>query len=372
MFDSWDLSPSSSASVLTSNSIPDDPLSLSDPSSSPLDTDAVSPVIEESRTLLSISTTFYPGSAETQDSDLVLASADGTYFFVHRTRLLARSSNMFGGYLPPIPESKKVEDAMISILSASPLAEDTSINDPTIDLHSISAIDELEQSMPAPDPADKVPEVVMLPMQSTVLNVILHVLYGLPMEHFRPDLQLLCHALSELVNLGYQPSELVTPHSEIFHLLVAQSRTYPLVVYALAAGHKIERLAVACSANTLGIELSDITDELAAIMGPIYLRRLFFLHIGRTDALKRLLLEPPAGHAPSPICSTDNQKSLTRAWALAVAYMAIEGRPNTHPSMLNNSLSTLGDHLECPNCRASLADRVRSVVQQWAAVSATI
>ncbi|KAG9118506.1 hypothetical protein FRC07_006947 [Ceratobasidium sp. 392] len=319
-----------------------------------------------------ISTTFYPGSAEAEDSDLVLASSDGVYFFVHRTRLLAGSSNLFAGLLPLLPERKKVEDAIIPVLTASPLAEDTSIHDPTIDLHSISSIDDLEFPLLASDPADKPPEVIALPLQSTVLNIVLHVIYGLTMERFQPDLQLLCHALSELVTFGYRLADLVTPHSEIFHLLVAHSKTYPLVVYALAAGHRIERLAVSCSANTLGVELSEVTDELASVMGPSYLRRLFFLHLGRTDALKRLLLEPPNGHPPSPVCDLENQKSLTRAWALAIAYMTVEGRPNTHPTMLSNSLSTLGDHLDCPSCRLSLADRIRSVVQQWAAVSSTI
>ncbi|KAG8747561.1 hypothetical protein FRC10_000697 [Ceratobasidium sp. 414] len=369
MLDSWVASPSSSTSALTAASSADESAG-SDATSSPLD--AVSPLIGESRTLLSISTTFCPGTGEAQDSDLVLASADGVYFFVHRARLLTGSSNSFGGLLPPIQENKKIDDAMISVLTASPLEEDISIHDPTIDLHSISAIEDTAFPPAATDPADKLPEVIALHLQSPVLNVVLHVVYGLPMEQFQPGLQLLCHALSELVLFGYQPSDLVTLHSEIFHLLVAHSKTYPLVVYALAAGHQIERLAVACSPNTLGVELSEVTDDLASVMGPIYLRRLFFLHLGRTDALKRLLLEPPSGHPPSPTCGVENQKSLTRAWALAIAYMTVEGRPNTHPTMLNNSLSTLGEHLECPGCRDSLADRIRSVVQQWSAVSSTI
>jgi hypothetical protein len=237
---------------------------------SPLD--IASPVIEEPRTLLSISTTFYPGSAEAQDSDLVLGSADGVYFFVHRARLLDGSSNSFGGLLPRILENKKVDDAMI--FSASPLADDTSIHDPTIDLHSISSIDNIELPL-ASGPADRPPEVILVPEPSSVLNIILHVLYGLPMERFRPDLQLLCHVLSELVTFGYRPADLITPHSEIFYLLVAHSKTHPLVVYALAASHKIERLAVSCSSNTLGVELSEITDELASVMGPVYLRKLF-------------------------------------------------------------------------------------------------
>ena len=96
------------------------------------------------------------------------------------------------------------------------------------------------------------------------------------------------------------------------------------------------------------------------------------LHLGRTAALKRILLEPPSGHPPSETCDLDNQKSVTRAWALAVAYIAVEGRPDTHPTMLSTNLSTLGDHLGCADCRAILAARVQSVVQQWSAVSPTI
>ena len=62
-------------------------------------------------------------------------------------------------------------------------------------------------------------------------------------------------------------------------------------------------------------------------MGPVYLKRLFFLHFGRIDALKRVLLPPPHPHPPTQHCDFTEQKHLTRAWALASAYFAWDARP---------------------------------------------
>jgi len=258
---------------------------------------------------------------------------------------------------------------MIPMLVGSPLADDTSIHDPTIDLHSISSANDNE--FPPADPNSQTPEVIVVPEPASLLNIMLLAIYGLSMERYQPDLQLLCRVLPTLTSYGYQSTGLVTPHSEIFYLLLAHSKTYSLVVYALAASYNLEQLAIYCSQNTLGVELSEITDDLAAVMGPIYVYSLV-LHLGRTAALKRILLEPPSGHSPSSTCDLDDQKSVTRAWALAVAYIAVEGRPDTHPSVLSTNLSTLGDHLACVDCRASLSERVQSVVQQWSAVSLTI
>lgn len=202
-----------------------------------------------------------------------MASNDGVFFFVHRARLLDNSSNSFGGLLPPVQNNQKVDDAMIPALSGSPLADDTSIHDPTIDLHSISSVNDNEYSLS--DPNDRTPEVIVVPESASLLNIILLAIYGLSMERYQPDLQLLCQVLPTLTSYGYQPADLVTPHSEIFYLLLAHSKTHPLVVYALAASYNLEHLAVSSSQHTLGAELSEITDDLAEVMGPIYLRKLF-------------------------------------------------------------------------------------------------
>ncbi|KAB5595393.1 hypothetical protein CTheo_1070 [Ceratobasidium theobromae] len=372
MFDSWGISnfsesPSSTSSLLAG--VGDEFINIPESTSPSLG--APSPLIEEPRTILSISTTFYPGAPETENSDIILSSSDGVFFFVHRSQLLGGSSNSFGGLLPPAVERKKAVNTASPSLHESPLVEDISIHDPTIDLNSILAVEDAE--FPGlPDPQDDGPMVIPVPETACVLNVVLLIVYRLPMERYHPDLPLMCRAMPALVSFGYQLGDLVQPKSEAFHLLMAHSTTYPLVVYALAASYKLEHLAVACSQNTLGIELSQITDDLATVMGPIYLRRLFFLHLGRTDALKRLLLEPPAGHMPMPNCDIENQQSLTRAWALAIAYMAVEARPNAHPSMLSSSLNALGEHLECQKCRTCLDERIKTVVQQWSLVGSTI
>lgn len=195
------------------------------------------------------------------------------FFFVHRARLLDGSSNSFGGLLPPMPHNHKVDDTMIPMLVGSPLADDTSIHDPTIDLHSISSANDSE--FPPADPNSQNPEVIVVLEPASLLNIMLLTIYGLSMERYQPDLQLLCRVLPTLTSYGYQPTDLVTPHSEIFYLLLAHSKTYSLVMYALAASYNLEQLAISCSQNTLGVELSEITDDLAAVMGPIYLRKLF-------------------------------------------------------------------------------------------------
>lgn len=196
------------------------------------------------------------------------------FFFVHRSRLLEGSSNAFGGLIPPREEKKKAVETIVSPLSESPLVEDISIHDPTIDLNSILAVDDAE--FPAPANSDEdAPEIVTVPETASLLNIILLIVYRLPMERYHPDLQLMCMAMPLLVSFGYQLSDLITPTSEPFRLLMAHSTTHPLVVYALAASYQLERLAVASSQNTLGVELSQITDDLATVMGPIYLRRLF-------------------------------------------------------------------------------------------------
>ncbi|CAE6523240.1 unnamed protein product [Rhizoctonia solani] len=368
MLSSWGInfsaSPASTSSLLGTG---DDLASKSDSNSPSLG--VPSPLIEEPRTVLSISTTFYPGAPETEKSDLWLSSSDGVFFFVQRSRLLEGSSNLFGGLLLIMDEKKKPAKIAPSV-HESPLAEDISILDPTIDLNSISAIEEAVFNVPEPE--NDGPPVVPLCEDAALLNIILLIVYRLPMERYRPALQLMCRAMPALVSYGYRLDNLITPTSEAFRLLVAHSVTHPLVVYALAAGYTVEHLAVASSRNTLGIDLSQITDDLATVMGPIYLRRLFFLHLGRADALKRLLLEPPAGHMPLPHCGPDNQKSLTRAWALAIAYMTVEAKPNAHPSMLSAGLSALGEHLECQKCRSCLDERIQTVVQQWSMVGSTI
>ena len=180
---------------------------------------------------------------------------------------------------------------------------------------------------------------------------------------------------------------------------------------ALAAAHDLYELAVPVSSHLLSFALHSLTDELALRIGPVYMKRLFFLHLGRLDALKRLLLPPPHPHPPTAGCDFAEQKRLTRAWALASAYLAWDARPGTRrglssrgepladdrsflprvrmtlrcahqpccfaasflltdlsTSAMESALCPLADHLSCDVCKKSLTDRVRQLIVQWSVV----
>ncbi|KAG8722838.1 hypothetical protein FRC08_007786 [Ceratobasidium sp. 394] len=288
--------------------------------------------------LVSISTRFHLGERDMQDADLVLFATDNVFFYAHRSTLLRESSNQFGGF---VPETN--EDPMEEVDVSEPMAG--------LDLGAS-------------------PLLIVVPYPADVLNVVLHLVYGFPVQRYQPSASVLRAVLPALQALGYNIHAFVTPHSELFMLLVQAAAVDPLPMYALAAQYAIEPLAVAISTLTLSGPLSDITDELAQQMGPIYLKRLFFLHLGRTDALKRLLLPPPVPHLPSPgaDCDLDAQKSLARAWALACAYVVVDGRPDT----LASSLVPLGAHLRCVLCRRSMEERVAALVNGWNAIKCTI
>ncbi|KAF8709554.1 hypothetical protein RHS03_03011, partial [Rhizoctonia solani] len=288
--------------------------------------------------LVSISTRFHMGERDMQDADIVLFSTDNVFFYSHRSTLLRESANQFGGLL----------------MENDGMDEEVDVSKPMAGL-----------DLTAPTPT-----LVVVPYPADVVNVILHLIYGFPVQRYQPPASVLRQVLPALVALGYNLHAFVTPHSELFLLLVQAAASNPLPMYTLAAQHSLEQLAVAISPFTLSGPLSDITDEMAQQTGPIYLKRLFFLHLGRTDALKRLLLPPPVPHPLTPgfECDVDAQKALARAWALACAYVVVEGRPDS----LAASLIPLGAHLRCSLCRRSMEERVNSLLSGWNAVKCTI
>ncbi|KAG8743955.1 hypothetical protein FRC10_011029 [Ceratobasidium sp. 414] len=288
--------------------------------------------------LVSISTRFHLGERDMQDADLVFFATDNVFFYAHRSILIRESSNRFGGLI-----AEANDDPMEEVDVSEPMAG--------LDLGAS-------------------PSLIVVPYPADVLNVLLHVIYGFPVQRYQPPAPVLRAVLPALQALGYNVHAFVTPHSELFMLFVQAAAVDPLPIYALAAQYAIESLAVATSTLTLSGPLSDLTDELAQQMGAIYLKRLFFLHLGRTDALKRLLLPPPDPHTLSvgADCDLDAQKSLARAWALACAYVVVDGRPDT----LASSLAPLGAHLRCTLCRRSMEERVTALVSGWNAIKRTI
>ncbi|KAF8812388.1 hypothetical protein BYT27DRAFT_7132938 [Phlegmacium glaucopus] len=287
-----------------------------------------SPVVDDesnTNTLVSVSTTFFPGSQHlSTPPDTVLLTTDNVFFYVHSQLLLAASENRFRELL----------------LSSQPSNDQ--------------------------DPVIRVPE------NSIVLNIVLHTVYDMSCIQYSPSFAALVTAVNRLPVYGFSQKKCIAPSTPLFSLLLSHAPSYPLELYALAASHDLYDVAVPTSSHLLSFPLASLTDDMAKLIGPIYLKRLFFLHFGRSDALKRVLLPPPHPHTPTAFCDFTEQKKLTRAWALASAYLAWDARPDLSTNAMESALRPLSEHLTCEQCQEALNNRIKNLVKQWSIVKASI
>ncbi|KAH9938316.1 uncharacterized protein B0H18DRAFT_1112489 [Fomitopsis serialis] len=290
----------------------------------------------EINAVVSVSTTFFPtANLNPLPPDLILLSSDAVFFYVHSHHILSASENGFRGLLPA-----KSPKGLHPALKAIGLSED------------------LGPVIPLPEPA-------------TILNIVLHSIYSLSCAHYSPSLDTLIDAVDTLALYGVPVTRHCASSTPLYALILAHAPIAPIDVYALAAHHDLYDLAVPASAHLLGFQLWNLSDAHAARMGPLYLKQLFFLHLGRIDALKRLLLPPPHPHAPTADCDFTEQKKLTRAWALASAYLAWDARPDLSTSSMEGALCPLGS-----TCRARCAEEpdgaYQALIVQWSVVKRTI
>lgn len=162
---------------------------------------------------------------------------------------------------------------------------------------------------------------------SAVLNLVLHVAYNLPCSQYAPATDEISDAVDSLDRYGFPLQVFAQPRSNLYNLILNRAPVHPIHMYATAAKHNLEELAIAISSHLLSFDLSELTDQLVEKMGAVYLRRLVFLHLGRMDALKRLLTPPPSFHGPTGSCGFPEQRQLMRAWSLATAGLAWDVRP---------------------------------------------
>jgi len=260
-------------------------------------------------------------------------SADSVFFYVNANTLLSCSNNEFGGTLSSCKFQKQPN---------------------------------------TPPKEDEDPFVASVPEPSDVLNVVLHTLYDLPCSHYSPSFATLSSSVTALRKYGVSVKTAVSPKSLLHAMLLSHAPTNALELYTIAAENELHDLAISTSPHLLSLSLSELTDEIAQRMGPIYLKKLFFLHLGRVDALKRLMLSPPPNHAPTPDCGFAGQGKVTRAWALAAAYLGWDARPDIAASTIEATLRPLVGDLECNPCREALNAHIKSLVVNWSVVKRTI
>ncbi|KAG8966569.1 hypothetical protein FRC03_011707 [Tulasnella sp. 419] len=343
--------------------------------------EAPSSSVDDTNSTISLSTTFFPGADIGKDrsfADVTLCSSDTVFFYVHRNVLTSASSNCFNQLLPEYMQSPGLQVTPISAAAHSPTFPESHIHmnrwgSPNV------AYD--------PYPSEEIlPIIITLPEPSTVLNVALHVIYNLSCAKNNPDLQTLSQLFPFMKKYGLSQSELVQPMSEIPRLLLAFAPTNSIEVYTIAAANNLESLAILASQYTLSVYLWIITDQQVLDMGAIYFKRLVFLHMGREEALKRVISAPPEYHFPTSSCSMESQRGVIRAWSLATAFVLQGGQRNSSAQNtpvqgpiqgitaagLDSIFSPMASSITCPECVTCLKTRVASMLRDWSLVKNTI
>ena len=232
---------------------------------------------------VSVSPVFFPGS-HNLTSDRTILSSDSVLFYVNSQAILKTTPEAFKGFLGSPLHDKQFEGKIVNIYETS-----------------------------------------------SVLNIILHAMYGISCAKCSPTFDHLAAAVRQMSLCGMHPKDHIfnseSASSSLFDMLLSYAPLQPIEVYTLAAQFDIHELAVKCSSHLLSYRPSELTDELVTTMGAAYLRRLMVLHITLIESLKRILLQPPPPHPATQTCGFEEQKNLSRAWALAVSYLAWDSRP---------------------------------------------
>ncbi|KAI0342103.1 hypothetical protein BDW22DRAFT_1429603 [Trametopsis cervina] len=257
--------------------------------------------------------------------DIVISSSDQVYFFLHSRRLYAASSNRFGGLLP---------------LGLQPTC--------------------LE------------PFICLVNDRAEVLNVVLHCLYEISCDAYRPSLACLAAAVSAQHTYGLDAQRYLARGAPLYDTVLLHAPCSPMETFALAAAHACEELAVAASAYTLHIPLHLLPSAVVHTIGTLYLQRLLRLHSMRIDALKRLLNAPLYPHIAKPYCSAEQRQIVARAFQLACAQVYYTATPALARTGIESGMASLIEAIKCRDCRESLESHIKHLVTEWILADCTI
>lgn len=227
-------------------------------------------------------------------SDVLFVSSDFAYFHAHSSIILAVSNNSFNHILPSssFQDAGKQKGESGCYFGANPL--------------------------------------FAVPETSAVFNIIIHTIYRVSCAHYHPSFDDLAETLSALQKYGIEPKVLVTPTSPMFSVLLSHAPDRAFDIYALASQYNIHDLAVAASAYLRAFPLCDLTDEMAERVGAVYVKKLFFMHLGRVEALKNLLFPPPYPHDIVPGCGRAQIENMNRAWTMAAVQLSLDANAGKH------------------------------------------
>jgi hypothetical protein len=153
------------------------------------------------------------------------------------------------------------------------------------------------------------------------LDIILHALYDMSMEPYRPGPDVVEAAVECMAPLGIIVNRVIYEECPLYQYILTYTPLRPVDVYAMAAHHGIHSLAVRASTYLLNLDLKAVSDELTVRMGPQYFMKLVRLHSTRFEALKAELLIEPLAHSPAQVdnCSFAQLQKAKQVWALFCA-----------------------------------------------------
>lgn len=260
--------------------------------------------------------------------DILIVSVDGAEFYTHHWKLMKCSSNRFAVHLP--------------------------VHAPF--LGTMYRVD--------------------LPESETVVRIMLRSIYEKidNSGHDVPKLRDLLTSLDSFRTYGVSPQIYMLATSPMrSHLLRFTShQDDAILVYAAAAHHELDEIAVTTSAYLLGYPLNDIEDTLIATMGPVYLLRLVKLHESRVDLLRDLVFKPPDLHGPVPTCNFGNQGKVAKGWARATADLGWRVSPDLSANVIQTILGSVYDEISCALCRGQVRSRIQDIIVRWSTANCTI
>ncbi|KAF9054711.1 hypothetical protein BJ165DRAFT_1440558 [Panaeolus papilionaceus] len=270
----------------------------------------------------SVAPSFLPNSHPAHDPDIILVSLDNVTFHVNRAKILSRSprafETMLGSHAPLISVQKHTT--------------------------------------------------FMLDIPSNILNIIMHLVYDTsPTSNESRTLDTIIQAVNLMPPLDMAPNDHIHPNCPIYLLLVVYAPLKPMDVYCLAGRHRLEELAGQCLRYILSesFTLFNISDDQATSMGATALKRLYVLYQHRITSLRKILFKAPEFHAETEKCDFEGQKTVSRAWGLAIGSILWNEPPDVSSQALQSSLGSLAEIVSCEHCKQAIQDRIKEVLVQW-------
>ncbi|KAG9010040.1 hypothetical protein FRB94_011017 [Tulasnella sp. JGI-2019a] len=305
------------------------------------------PTQESKRAVIDVSTTFAPDSrVKDAAPDTIIYTSDGTFFFCHQTILKSRSSNNFAQMVPA---------------SAAP---STGSSGSSTRNHGQVASTQVGQA--SGSSIRKVPLLAVTVVErAAVLDVILHIVYAIPLVNRDPNLDDILDAFDCLEKYSLSaPDEA----SDVWLQMVKKAEAHHDVIraFAVAASCGMDRICVQISPFTLSTPLREVSQKEAMLMGPLYLRRLLRFHMQKQTALKSAIRAPPAVHPPTPTCSEGDQLRVRQRWELVGSDVMIRPTPQSvSQAELRSMFENIATGNGCQQCVANILKRVQEVVEAW-------